>query len=338
MKTKVSPAVVGLFVLGALGLGLIALFSFGGVNFFSKPQRFVVYFDETIHGLDLGSPVKMRGVRVGRVTSINLRYNAQANQSVVAVVCELNRNILSDERGAPLDVSNRAELDRLIDRGLRAQLGVIGLATGLLYVELDFFDTEEFPLPAVARDDRYALVPAVPSTISQFQASFTEILANINQVDFGSLSRELQGLLVDVRRQLNQIDAKTLVAEWTTAGRSLNSLVSDPLLRTTVANLDGALTDLRGTLAKVDAQVQPTADGLNAATTEMRVALASFEKVLASLGAFVNAQQGLGDGANNAFSRLAEAAESVQRLADFLERNPGSLLTGRRPPASPPPP
>ncbi len=336
MKTKVSPAVVGFFVLGALGLGLIALFSFGGVNFFSKPQRFIVYFDETIHGLDLGSPVKLRGVRVGRVASINLRYNAEANQSVVAVVCELSRNILSDERGAPIDVSSRAELEKLIDRGLRAQLGVIGLATGLLYVELDFFDTAEFPLPDVARDDRLALVPAVPSTISQFQASFTEILANINQVDFGRLSREFQGLLADVRGHLNGLDSKALVAEWTKAGASLHALTSDPAIKDTLANVNGAVTDLRALVARIDAQVDPAVAGFNNTLGEVRDSLASFERVLNSLGAFVNAQQGLGASANDAFFQLAEAAESVQRLADFLERNPGALLTGRRPPETPP--
>ncbi len=336
MKTKVSPAVVGVFVLGALALGLIALFSFGGVNFFSKPQRFVVYFDETIHGLDQGSPVKLRGVRVGRVASINLRYNATANESVVAVVCELSRNILSDERGLPIDVSNRAELERLIDRGLRAQLGVIGLATGLLYVELDFFDTAEFPMPDGPRDDRYAVMPPVPSTISQFQASFTEILANMKQIDFGRLAGELQGLLTDARRQLNGLDSKALVTEWTKAGASLNALTTDPQIKSTLTNVNDAVTDLRALLARIGAQVEPTAEGFNTTLAEVRGSLESFERVLNSFGAFVNAQQGLGDGANQAFHQLAEAAASIQRLADFLERNPGALLTGRRPPDTPP--
>ena len=54
MKTKVRPAVVGAFVIGAFTLGIVALLAFGRVSFFSKPQRFVVYFDESIHGLDLG--------------------------------------------------------------------------------------------------------------------------------------------------------------------------------------------------------------------------------------------------------------------------------------------
>src|SRR5690606_36167788 len=145
MKTKVSPAVVGLFVLGALALALVALFSFGGVNFFSKPQRFLIYFDESIHGLDLGSPVKLRGVRVGRVVDLNIRYDAAKNQSVVAVLCELNRNMIMDRRGQQVDVSERTELQAMIDGGLRGQLGIIGLATGLLFVELDFLDPEDYP-------------------------------------------------------------------------------------------------------------------------------------------------------------------------------------------------
>jgi paraquat-inducible protein B len=132
VKTKVSPAVVGLFVLGALVLGLVALFSFGGINFFSRPERFVVYFDESIHGLDLGSPVKLRGVRVGRVVNIGLRYVPATKQSVVAVACELNRNLIVDDKGQPIDVTEDGKLQGLVDQGMRAQLGVIGLATGLL--------------------------------------------------------------------------------------------------------------------------------------------------------------------------------------------------------------
>jgi paraquat-inducible protein B len=46
MKTKVSPAVVGAFVIGAFALAVLSLLSFGGIHFFEKPERFMVYFDE----------------------------------------------------------------------------------------------------------------------------------------------------------------------------------------------------------------------------------------------------------------------------------------------------
>src|SRR5256885_8902940 len=109
MKTKISPAVIGAFVIGAFALGIISLLSFGGVSFFTKPQRFLVYFDESIHGLDLGSPVKLRGVRVGRVVDLNIRYDEKNNHSVVVVTCELSKNKLADAAGAQIDVTSRAE-------------------------------------------------------------------------------------------------------------------------------------------------------------------------------------------------------------------------------------
>ena len=70
MKTKVSPSLVGAFVLGALALAFTALMVFGGVNFFAHPERFEVYFREPSHGLDIGSPVQLLGVRVGRVVDL----------------------------------------------------------------------------------------------------------------------------------------------------------------------------------------------------------------------------------------------------------------------------
>src|SRR5262245_56338916 len=122
MKTKVSPTIVGAFVIGAMVLAVVALFSFGGVNFFQKPQRFVVYFDESVHGLDQGSQVKLRGVRVGRVIELTIRYDPQRNHSVVVVVCEFSKDVIVDDRGQPINVSDRAELEALVRRGLRARL------------------------------------------------------------------------------------------------------------------------------------------------------------------------------------------------------------------------
>jgi len=130
MKTKVSPSVIGMFVVGAFALLLSGLLSFGSVSMFSKPQRFLVRFDESIHGLDLGSPVKLRGVRVGRVVDLSVNYDAAKNQSVVAVICEFNRDALSDSAGHAFNVSDGKAMQQLVDNGLRAQLGVLGLAPG----------------------------------------------------------------------------------------------------------------------------------------------------------------------------------------------------------------
>lgn len=332
MKTKVSPAVVGLFVLGALVLGLVALFSFGGINFFSKPERFVVYFDESIHGLDLGSPVKLRGVRVGRVVDIGLRYVPATNQSVVAVACELNRNLIADEKGILIDVTEDGQLQGLVDRGMRAQLGVIGLATGLLYVELDFEDPLAYP--ATPRTDlvsRYTEMPAVPSAISEFQANLTAILNDVKRIDFDGISRELHGLLADTRKKINTMDTAALVAEWTQAGASVRQLAASPELRDTLASLAATSRKLDAILTDY-AENGPKGESLARTVEEARATVTAFNATAATVQKFINAQQHLGDDASQAFVKLGEAAAAVRELADFLERNPSALLTGRKQP------
>ena len=329
MKTKVSPTIVGAFVIGAFALGVIALLSFGSVSLFSKPQRFAVYFNETIHGLDLGSPVKLRGVRVGRVVSLNVQFDEVAKKSVVRVVCEFNRDIITDGQ-AEIDVTSREVLQELIDKGLRAQLGVMGLATGLLYVELDFRDPERFPDPMRITEIKYAVVPSTLSTISEFQANLTTIMAGMKDIDIGGIAKNLNGLITDARTQVNGLELGPMVAEWTKTAESLNEFTTSPELKITITNLNLAATELRAVLEKLDGQIDPTADKLGLALEESKTTLASFNAAVMTLRQFINAQHQLGAGANQAFVKLADAAESVERLADFLERNPQALLTGRK--------
>lgn len=331
MKTKISPSVVGLFVLGAMLLGIVALLSFGGVNFFSKPQRFVVFFDESIHGLDLGSPVKLRGVRVGRVADLNVRYSAASNKSVVAVVCEFSRNMIIDDQGQAIDVSNRAALQALVDHGLRAQLGVIGLATGLLFVELDFYDPLQYPPGAGVADARGLVVPAVPSAISEYQASLSEILSDLKRVDFAGLSRNLTAMLTTANQKLQAIDTARLSERWAKAAEAVETMATDPEIKKAFVNLNAASTDLRALIARIDAQVQPSSDKLAQTLEDARKVLAEFNAAATGAQRFIAAQSGLGAEATKTLAELREAAASVQRLADFLERNPNALITGRKP-------
>jgi paraquat-inducible protein B len=332
MKTKISPSLVGFFVLGAFALALIALLSFGGVNFFSKPQRFIVYFNESIHGLDLGSPVKLRGVRVGRVVDLNIRYDAAHNVNEVAVVCELSRNMIADSSGAMIDVSDKAVLTDMVDHGLRAQLGVLGLATGMLYVELNFYDPVEYPLDARPVDPRGTYIPAVPSAISEYQASLSEILSDLKKVDFAGISKEAKALLVDLRRQVNRIETKELIAEWTKAAQSVQRLSDSPELKTAIAGFGKASNDLSAVLNKLESRIEPTGQKLDEALAQAKTAIDSFNTTALSLRRFVNENQHLGDEAGQSLQKVGEAADAIQRLADFIERNPAALITGRKKP------
>ncbi len=332
MKTKVSPAVVGAFVIGGFALLFIALMSFGGVSFFSKPPRFIVLFNESIHGLDLGSPVKLRGVRVGKVVDLNIRFDPKSSRSVVAVVCEFGKDAMTDAQGTGINVASREELQALVDRGLRAQLGVLGLATGLLYVELDIVNPAEFPAPKDATDARYVVVPALPSAISAFQASASEILAKIKKVDFAGLSEELKTLVAQTRKQVAGIDVRGVVEQWKKTGVAVEALAGAPEIKQTFANINAATTDLRGVLAKLEAQIGPAGKELTETLAQAKVALGSFNDAATSARKFIATHNGLGDEFVATLQQLNEAADAVKRLADFLERNPNALLTGKKRP------
>lgn len=337
MRTRVSPTMVGLFVLGAIVIAIIGIMSFGGINFFSKPQRFIVCFDESTHGLDLGSPVKLRGVRVGRVVDMNVVFNETTNESVVAVVCEFSRNIIVDSEGGLINVSDRRRLESMVAHGLRAELGVQGLATGMLYVELDFQDpavhtSRASPPLTMAGDKGYLVVPAMPSSLSALQANITELLADVKRMDLPELSKELQGLIKDTRRQINTLDLAALNTELIHAGKSVSALAESAELRQMFTDMSAAITEFRGTLARLDRSIAPLGGRLDNILTDAQASLNKLGQAADTARRFVEAQDGLGEETTRMLRQVAEAAATLERLLDYLERNPGTLLTGKKQP------
>jgi paraquat-inducible protein B len=339
MKTKISPAVVGAFVLGAFALGIITLLAVGSLSLFSKPERFMVYFDEAVSGLDEGSPVKLRGVRVGHVVGISIRYDRATGKSLAAVLCELSKGSISDERGANLDVSDRAALQALVDKGLRAQLELGGLATGLLFVELDFMDPSKYPDRSDMSDIKYVVIPPAPSEISEFRASAATLLANattllarLQEIDFKGLSTELKKLVIETRARIDGVDFKGLAEQWKRTGQSIDALARSPDTIHSLENLNRTLDVLHTSLAHLDTQVDTNGKELRETLVQAKAALESFNTASQSAKGFINAQQSFGADTSRALQRVADAAESVQQLADFLERNPNALVSGRKEP------
>jgi paraquat-inducible protein B len=330
---------VGAFVLGAFVLGILALLFFGGVNFLRRQQRFVVYFNESIQGLNLGSQVKVRGVADGRVVALSVRYDTATNQSLSEVVCEFERNVVVDAKGDPVDMSNRGRIQALVDRGLRAQLGIAGLVTSTLFVELDFLNPVQYPPGPTFPDTKYPVIPAVPSTTTEFQTAATDILTRIRRIDFEGIAADFKSLLADARSQVNAVDMKALSEQWRKAGASVDALASSPEIRRSFDNLNAtldelrtALSALRGSLATVNTQVGENGRALQATLQRTQDAMVEIRSTALTLRRFVDAQQDLGANADKALVQLAAAADSVQKLADYLERNPNALISGRKPP------
>jgi paraquat-inducible protein B len=334
VKTKLSPASVGMFVLGAILLGVVAFLSFGGSNIFVKPARFLIYFNESVSGLDPGAPIKLDGVRIGRVAAINVRYERTKRDSLVQVSCEVDRNILTDNTGATIDMTDAAAFEGLIDRGLRARLNLTGI-TGLLFVELDFEDVRKYPPNPRFMTEPYPVVPAIPSPISEVQQSIVEIVANIRQVDFADLSKQLKTLLTATNQKVNDLDVKALGDKVGAAAEAVTAFVNSPEARQTFVNLNAALTDLRVVLARIDGNVGPVSAEMKKTLADAQTALQSLQAAANTTQRFVAAQGNVGDELTASLRQLGDAAAALERLSDALSRNPSSLIVGKKKPGTP---
>ncbi|HLP02596.1 MAG TPA: MlaD family protein [Opitutaceae bacterium] len=333
MKNQLSPTLIGAFVLGGGALLLIALLAFGGASLFTKPQRFAVFFDESVHGLDPGAPVKVRGVRVGRVADVSVRFDAAKHDSVVEVVCEVSRNVLVAPDGQRIDFSAPGQIEHLVKDGMRAELAVMGLATGMLYVELGFDEEQKYPISANLPQADMPVVPAVPSAIAEFTASVSDLLGKLRQVDYAGISTELKTLLASVRTKIDGLELQPAVDEVKSAAAAVRVLASDPKIGDAFASVNRTLAELTAMIGHFDQQVVPAGEELQRTLAEARAAMAQLNGAAASVRALVGPQTGLGDEAVRTLQRVGDAAEAMQRLVDFLERNPQALLSGRSAPA-----
>ena len=75
LAKRSNPKLIGGFVIGAIALLIAGILAFSGGQYFSRKEKGVLFFDGSLAGLDVGSPVTFRGVKVGTVTGIVIQYN-----------------------------------------------------------------------------------------------------------------------------------------------------------------------------------------------------------------------------------------------------------------------
>ncbi len=90
MSKQASMKMIGVFVVGALVLLTVAVVIFSSWLFFQQQNFYVLYFDESVRGLNAGAPVYFKGVKVGAVKDVRLFYKPEIETLHSAVVIELD--------------------------------------------------------------------------------------------------------------------------------------------------------------------------------------------------------------------------------------------------------
>ena len=123
MNKKISPTLIGAFVIGAIALLVIAIIVFGSGRLFRQTREFVLYFETSVNGLRVGAPVKFKGVEIGSVKNIVLQLEKDTQVARIPVIIEIDLEKLT-ARGAAGTIAEDPEAFRkaITDLGLRGQL------------------------------------------------------------------------------------------------------------------------------------------------------------------------------------------------------------------------
>jgi paraquat-inducible protein B len=321
---------VGLMLIASVALA-VALVLFLGRNRVSDGVSYETYFQETVQGLDVGSPVKFRGVQLGQVTAIALvaaTYPSAGGNVQVA----FNRMVVVRFVVDPRKIGQAPQTKAAVEAGLRVRLAAQGI-TGLAYLELDFIEPGRFPVTPVPWQTQLEVIPSMPSTISQFQDAAQQLATKLQGVDIPGLAKALQELIADAHRQLAGGELDSALGEASALLRSLRR-------GTDGADLPGLAAELREAVAAVRnlAGGQQSRDLLAATTKSAERLSESLARLPALLASLETATRRVNNGTADAQSELLPAlrdaraaAASLREITETLRRYPASVLSAPPP-------
>ena len=299
---------VGAFVLGGLALAAATTVVVAGTQVFDRPIVLETYFPESVQGLEVGSPVKLRGVKLGTVKEINFvrdEYPLQAPgetekyEGLVLVRMEIT------EGGADVDRATRLRNVReMIERGLRLKLTPLGI-TGTSFIQGDFLDAARYPPMTIAWKPKYLYVPSAPSTITEISSAAERLMSRIDKLNVEDILAHLDTLLVTMNETVAKADVGGVQ-------KSLSAVLDD--LRRTSA-------EVRAVVSRSD--VASTSADARATLREVTAILVRLQELLA----------GGGDDLGSTLDNLRVASENLREASETARAYPSLLLFGGPPPA-----
>jgi paraquat-inducible protein B len=338
MSKKADPKLIGAFVVGALALVVVGLVVFGAGQFFTTTRPFVMFFEGSVGGLQVGAPVNFRGVRLGQVTDIRLSYNPKDRTLLIPVYAEVE-----PDRIAGLTGHERRTAQQLADMGLRAQLGMQSFVTGQLSVELDF--RPDTPARLLGLETNYEEVPTLPSDMAQLKASATRLAEQLGEIPLGQIVSDVTAAVTAARETIGtmQVAVGTVASQVGPIAENIGLATRDLRMTAEAARArlsmeDGevlytanvALTEAVALLRRIDSQVEPLSSDARKAMQSASRAMENARIALTGARTVIGPDSPAVFQLNTTLQEIRAAATSIRELADYLERNPNALITGKQ--------
>jgi len=307
VSKRASPRAVGLFVVGAVVLAVFSVMVFGSGRIFKDTVPFVVYFDASVAGLEVGAPVKFRGVPVGTVREVMFRIPGEERRFddySIPVVFEMDMRAIR-HRGGSIDLRNDALVDSMIAEGFRAQLALESFVTGKRFIALDVLPETEIFLEAFP-DSEYKEIPVVATA------------------EFDVLQAQIQRILAEI--EASPIDSMFIAL--TEAVQSMER-VSSRQLPETMEALEGALDGIHQLVARADGRFDGLADNLDTVSQSLTATLDEMRLTMADLRTQMAPESPITYRLTQTLAELENTARAFRVLAEYLEQNPAALVRGK---------
>ena len=335
MSAKPQYFRLGIFILGAAALLVAAILVFGGGQFLRPQITMETYVDGTVQGIDVGSPVKFRGVLIGKVTRISFaftEYDMQEGNGLanyVVLIMQIDRAVFPNMFKTDLTPL----LNRGIAEGLRIRIEPQGV-TGLNYLDIDYLDPSRFPVLKPTWTPYYYYIPSAPGQLTSFLDSINAILREVEKLNIAGLSKTGTELLDNLNKAVTGSQIEKVSAD-------LQALVGHFDSTLTAANLPALSSDMKKTLAGIDVAVTETK--LPTVSSDFRRLLGNLESSNRDLQRIlknIEPSSRLNDvQLREIVSNLAAATANIEQLSTEVKKRPSLLLWGTppapRPPATP---
>lgn len=326
MSVRANPKAIGLFILGALAIVILAIAVLASGTWFKRRPTFISYFPESVNGLQNGAQVKFQGVPVGRVSGINIQIDPRDDSFQVPIQYEVDLEMLTTPSGAYVNLADPATLQQQIRKGLRAQLQMESFVTGVLYVQLSYRRDSTPP----RLQDKPTPWPEIPSTPSLMTAIGGGA---------GSMLDEVMKILTRVNGMLTQVNMREINGAVLQSAQAVERLLNAPELRATMRQMPATTAQLQRTLAEAErlaSRASITMDtlqtGVTGVSNDARATLDALRRTLDETHALLSADTGPGYALTGALTSVQQAADALRALVRSLEQNPDMLLRGRKPP------
>lgn len=327
MANQRSNFLVGLFMISGLAIGLVAIILLGMSHFFEKGRFYASYFDQSVQGLDVDSPVKYRGVAVGRVERIAVSPDSR----LITVIMKIDE-------------------DMKLEKDMVAQLTVVGI-TGSMFIELDRRKKDEPDrTPHLSFPSEYPIVASKPSEISELFHSIDEIMQQFHAMDLPGISDRAKLTLDSLNKTLTDMDTKGISGDLKKTIANLNQNLDSKRwdaiftkIEAATGALQGAMTSGQGSMLKVDKVIDRVDAIISTNEKTINTALLDIHTALDNISTMMQKVSTLADGTGSniddlnqrlipILNNLENAGEKLNRGIEQFTVQPSQLIYGSPPP------